>query len=346
MKGAMIARSPDSQGKNAHREPWQLALQDVVSDSDELLALLGLTPAALDIDGAPAFPLRVPRAFVARMRAHDPDDPLLRQVLPLTAERALLPGFSHDPLAELAANKVPGLLHKYHGRALLIVTGHCGIHCRYCFRRHFPYAARQPSRRQWSQVFDHIRRDDSISEVILSGGDPLAVPDRQLQWLIDQIEAIPRVSRLRIHSRLPVVIPQRVTAALVAMLAGTRLQTSVVIHANHARELDDDVAGALWPLRRAGIVLLNQSVLLAGVNDQVEALSALSERLFAIGVLPYYLHLLDQVAGAAHFEVSEPRMHDLRTAMLERLPGYLVPRFVRELPDARSKVAVFPGSSP
>lgn len=342
----MIARSPDSQGKNAYREPWQLALQDVVSDSDELLTLLGLTPAALNIDGAPSFPLRVPRAFVARMRPHDPDDPLLRQVLPLTAERAVLPGFSHDPLAELAANKVPGLLHKYHGRALLIVTGHCGIHCRYCFRRHFPYAARQPSRQQWSQVFDHIRRDDSISEVILSGGDPLAVPDRQLQWLIDQIEAIPQVNRLRIHSRLPVVIPQRVTAALVAMLAGTRLQASVVIHANHARELDDDVAAALRPLRRASIALLNQSVLLAGVNDQVEALSALSERLFAIGVLPYYLHLLDQVAGAAHFEVSEPRMHSLRTAMLERLPGYLVPRFVRELPDARSKVAVFPGASP
>lgn len=339
----MIARSPANwQAQDAHAEPWQLALQKVITDSDELLALLDLTPQALAIDRRQAFPLRVPRAFVARMQPGQADDPLLKQVLPVMAERRVLPGFGHDPLAEAEANKVPGLIHKYHGRVLLIVTSHCAIHCRYCFRRHFAYAANQPSRADWSQAFDYIRSDDSIREVILSGGDPLSVPDRHLQWLISQIEAIPSVSRLRIHSRLPVVVPQRITPALVAMLADSRLQVSLVLHANHAQELDDSLATALWPLRHAGIALLNQAVLLAGINDEVEALTELSERLFAIGVLPYYLHLLDRVAGATHFEVAEERVHLLRAAMLARLPGYLVPRFVREVARAESKVPLSP----
>jgi EF-P beta-lysylation protein EpmB len=343
MKAAMIARSPaDWQAKDAQAEPWQLALQKVITDSDELLALIDLTPQALAIDRRQTFPLRVPRAFVARMQPGRADDPLLRQVLPALAERRLLPGFGNDPLAEAEANKVPGLIHKYHGRVLLIVTSHCAIHCRYCFRRHFAYAANQPSRADWSQAFDYIRGDDSIREVILSGGDPLSVPDRHLQWLISQIEAIPAVSRLRIHSRLPVVVPQRITPALVALLAGSRLQVSLVLHANHAQELDDSLATALRPLRHAGIALLNQAVLLAGINDEVEALTELSERLFAIGVLPYYLHLLDRVAGATHFEVVEERVHLLRAAMLARLPGYLVPRFVREVARAESKVPLSP----
>jgi EF-P beta-lysylation protein EpmB len=343
MKGAMIARSPaDGQGEDAPAVAWQVALQTVVSDSDELLTLLGLSADDLAIDRGQTFPLRVPRAFVARMQPGRADDPLLRQVLPVVAERARMPGFTVDPLAEAEANPVPGLIHKYRGRVLLIVNGHCAIHCRYCFRRHFPYAAQQASKGEWSRAFDYIARDDSIREVILSGGDPLSVPDRHLQWLISQVEAIPGVARLRIHSRLPVVIPQRITPALVAVLAGSRLQASLVIHANHAQELDDSVAAALWPLRRAGIVLLNQTVLLAGINDEVEALSALSERLFAIGVLPYYLHLLDQVAGAAHFAVSEARAQALREALRARLPGYLVPQFVREVAQAASKIPLSP----
>ena len=339
----MIARSPaDGQGKLAAGEPWQLALQTVVTDCDELLALLGLSRADLAIDDQQKFSLRVPRSFIARMRPGTRDDPLLRQVLPQWAERAALPGFSADPLAEAEASKLPGMLAKFRGRVLLIVTGHCAVHCRYCFRRHFPYAATQPSRSDWSQVFDHIRRDESINEVILSGGDPLAVPDRHLQWMVGQIEAIPQVRRLRIHSRLPVVIPARITPGLVALLANTRLRVSLVIHANHAQELDDAVAAALEPLRRGGIALLNQSVLLAGVNDELEALAGLSERLFEIGVLPYYLHLLDRVAGAAHFAVPEERVHGLREALLARLPGYLVPRLVREVAHAPSKIPVFP----
>jgi EF-P beta-lysylation protein EpmB len=248
MKGAMIARSPaDGQGEDAPAVAWQVALQTVVSDSDELLTLLGLSADDLAIDRGQTFPLRVPRAFVARMQPGRADDPLLRQVLPVVAERARMPGFTVDPLAEAEANPVPGLIHKYRGRVLLIVNGHCAIHCRYCFRRHFPYAAQQASKGEWSRAFDYIARDDSIREVILSGGDPLSVPDRHLQWLISQVEAIPGVARLRIHSRLPVVIPQRITPALVAVLAGSRLQASLVIHANHAQELDDSVAAALWP---------------------------------------------------------------------------------------------------
>ena len=334
MKGAMIARSPSKwQGPGA--EPWQLALQTVVSDGGELLDLLDLAPPSLPIDRGQPFSLRVPRAFVARMQRGAQDDPLLKQVLPLLAESEAHAEFTADPLSEVTA--VPGLIHKYHGRVLLLVTGHCAIHCRYCFRRHFPYAASQPSRTSWSQAFDYIRRDPSLCEVILSGGDPLSAPDRHLQWLIDQIETIEHVRRLRIHSRLPVVIPQRATPELITMLSRTRLQASLVIHANHAQELDDSVAAALAPLRAAGVTLLNQSVLLAGVNDDADALSALSERLFEIGVLPYYLHLLDRVAGAAHFAVDEARVHALHDALLARLPGYLVPRFVREVPHEASK---------
>jgi len=354
MKGAMIAQGSQNLQADvvgpvvepmvvepAGAEPWQRALQNVITDLDELLDLLQLSRRVLSLDDKTSFPLRVPRAFVARMRLGDANDPLLLQVLPAAAERITLPGYSADPLAEADANKVPGLIHKYHGRVLLIVTGHCAIHCRYCFRRHFPYADNQPSRSDWSQAFDYIRANASISEVILSGGDPLSVPDRHLQWMLDEIAAIPHVQRLRIHTRLPVVVPERVTQALVTLLERSRLQVSVVLHANHAQELDASVAQALLPLRHAGIVLLNQAVLLAGINDSEQALADLSERLFALGVLPYYVHLLDAVAGAAHFDVSAAQVQALRAALLARLPGYLVPQFVREVPHAVSKIPLF-----
>lgn len=345
----MIARSPanlqvqtDLAATDAHEEPWQQALQNVITDVDELLSLLELSADDVDIDTTQAFPLKVPRALVARMQKGNPQDPLLLQVLPVMAERIVLPGYNHDPLQEADANKVPGLIHKYYGRVLLIVTGHCGIHCRYCFRRHFPYADNQPSRQDWSRAFEYIRNDASIAEVILSGGDPLAVPDRHLQWMIDAIAAIPHVQRLRIHSRLPVVIPARITRDLVAMLQATRLQACLVVHANHAQELDDDVQRALAPLRQGGITLLNQAVLLAGVNDDADTQVTLSERLFAIGVLPYYVHLLDHVAGATHFDAGDILVQSLRASLLARLPGYLVPQFVREVPQAASKIPVFP----
>lgn len=335
----MIARSSTAgQACGNAGESWQAALQSVITETDQLLAELGLGTRAIEVDHGSPFPLRVPRAWVARMQRQHAADPLLRQVLPLPSERAEVSGYAADPLHELAANTLPGLIHKYHGRVLVLAASHCAIHCRYCFRRHFPYAQNRPARAQWARAFAYIAADPSIHEVILSGGDPLSLPDRHLQWMLDQIAAIAHVARLRIHSRMPVVIPQRVTPQLVALLRSDRLRTSLVIHANHAAEIDDAVAAALAPLRFGGVTLLNQTVLLAGINDRADVLAELCERLFAVGVLPYYVHLLDHVAGAAHFAVSEERAQALHEALLARLPGYLVPRFVRDQPGAASKL--------
>jgi len=335
----MVARSAAAwQGTRAESASWQQALQALVEEPDQLADELGLDTRSLDVDRRPQFPLRVPRPFLARVEKGSRDDPLLRQVLPTLEERKTTPAFTTDPLAEHGASVRPGLIHKYHGRVLLIVSSHCAIHCRYCFRRHFPYSDNRLAREDWEQILVALRADHSLREVILSGGDPLSLPDRRLRWLIDKLAALPQLTRLRIHSRMPVVIPGRITPALTAMLGASRLHVSLVIHANHAHELDESVACALEPLRRAGITLLNQSVLLAGVNDDVSVLVELCERLFAIGVLPYYVHLLDRVAGSAHFEVSEERARHLQRELLARLPGYLVPRFVREQPDAASKV--------
>lgn len=313
---------------------WQGELAAAVRDPRELAALLDLPLSALvDADAADdRFPLRVPRPYVARMRPGDPQDPLLLQALPARAELIATPGYGEDPLAERAANQVPGLIHKYFGRVLLILSPACAIHCRYCFRRHFDYAGNTPGRTGWQAALDYIRRDDSISEVIYSGGDPLAAGDSLLAWLTEQLAAIPHLKRLRIHTRLPVVIPARVDAACLSWIAGCRLETSVVLHVNHANELDANVAAAARSLRAAGVTVLNQSVLLAGINDCAERLATLSEALFSIGVLPYYLHLLDRVQGAAHFAVDRTRAMALHTAMLARLPGYLVPRLVEEVP--------------
>jgi EF-P beta-lysylation protein EpmB len=266
------------------------------------------------------------------MRRGDPHDPLLRQVLPMAQELLAVTGFIHDPVGDIAAMARPGVLHKYAGRALLVTTGACAIHCRYCFRRHFDYAGNTPGRTGWQAALDYIRRDDSISEVIYSGGDPLAAGDSLLAWLTEQLAAIPHLKRLRVHTRLPVVIPARIDTACLAWLAGTRLQTSVVLHVNHANELDTHVGAAAGALRAAGVTVLNQAVLLAGVNDCAERLAALSETLFSMGILPYYLHLLDRVQGAAHFAVERARAVELHSAVLARLRGYLVPRLVEEVP--------------
>lgn len=318
---------------------WQRELAGAVRDPAELLALLQLDPALLPGARAAAeqFPLRVPRGFVARMRPGDPDDPLLRQVLPLASELETVPGFVADPVGDLEVSLTPGLLQKYAGRVLLVTTGACGVHCRYCFRRHFPYGQESPRGKGLDLALERIAGDPEISEVILSGGDPLSLSDERLVGLIERIEAIPHVRRLRLHSRQPVVLPSRVTEALARSLAASRLQSVMVIHANHANELDNAVLGALDRLRVAGVTLLNQAVLLKGVNDSVAALADLSETLFAGAVLPYYLHLLDPVQGAAHFEVAEDRALGLIEALRARLPGYLVPRLVREEAGAPSK---------
>lgn len=323
------------------RQPqhWRHLLAQAVSDPQTLLAMLRLDPRLLEPAtlAAASFRLRVPLGYVARMRKGDPNDPLLRQVLPLGAELETGDGYSTDPLDEHNAMPVPGLLHKYHGRILLTLTGACAIHCRYCFRRHYPYNQHNPLNAHWQQSLDYIRQRADIKEVILSGGDPLSLPDSRLATLISDLETIPHVKVLRIHSRIPVTLPERVDIDMTTWANTTRLQLVLVIHSNHANELDNSVAAALADLRHSGATLLNQSVLLHGVNDSSKALIDLSERLFSIGVLPYYLHQLDPVQGAAHFEVDDQTARTLITQMRCKLPGYLVPKLVREQPGTAAK---------
>ncbi|HSD95792.1 MAG TPA: EF-P beta-lysylation protein EpmB [Sulfuricaulis sp.] len=319
---------------------WQSALARAITDPAELLAAVGLGNEWLPAATAAArlFPLRVPRGFVARMRPSDPCDPLLRQVLPLAEECLAVEGFGADPVGDLSAMVVPGVLHKYHGRVLLTATGACAVHCRYCFRRHFPYADANPAIDQWRSALDYIAGEESITEVILSGGDPLSLSDRRLADLARRLEAIPHLRRMRLHTRVPIVLPERVNDELRDWLGATRLKTAVVVHANHANEIDASVKTALAGLKTSGAELLNQSVLLRGVNDSTEALMALSEKLFEAGVLPYYLHMLDKAQGAAHFEVEEVVARRLMAELNRQLPGYLVPRLVREIPDAPGKL--------
>ncbi len=302
-------------------------------DPRELLSLLGLEALAAAISDAAAaqFPLRVPRGFIARMRHGDPHDPLLRQVLPVLDEEHLVLGFSLDAVGDTAARRGSGVIQKYQGRALLIATGSCAVNCRYCFRRHYPYAEDTAAAASWGAAIAQIRADASIHEVILSGGDPLSLADHKLAELTDALRDIPHLRRLRIHSRLPVVLPERIDAGLLRWLRGLPWPVVCVIHANHAHEFNAEVDAALAALRSIGVVLLNQAVLLRGVNDSVEALAALCERGFAAGVVPYYLHQLDRVQGAAHFEVPDDRALALHAALAAQLPGYLVPRLVCEI---------------
>jgi EF-P beta-lysylation protein EpmB len=274
------------------------------------------------------------------MHYGDAKDPLLRQVFPLTDESLEIEGYNSDPVGDALAERTEGLLHKYNGRALLVTTGACAIHCRYCFRRHYPYSASNPLARQWQETLATLKSDNSINEVILSGGDPLALSDDKLSQIAADIASIPHIKRLRIHSRLPLVIPDRVDTALLNWVSKTRLDVVMVIHANHANEIDMETAAALNRLTDAGCLMLNQSVLLKGVNDSVEALVDLSERLSELKVMPYYLHLLDKVQGAAHFDVPNEKGIELVDALRSRLPGYLVPRLVREISGEASKTLI------
>jgi EF-P beta-lysylation protein EpmB len=319
---------------------WQTELSHAITQLDELLKILELSPTAVNSSllAAQQFALRVPRGYVARMRKADPQDPLLLQVLPLQQELFAVPGYTTDPLQEKAANPIPGLLHKYHDRVLLTLTGSCAINCRYCFRRHFPYAENNPGMQGWQQAIDYIASKSEIREVIYSGGDPLLLKDGQLQEITDKIAAIAHVKRLRIHSRIPIVLPERITDELLSCLTSTRLQPVMVVHCNHANEIDDAVINAMQKLQAAKIPVLNQTVLLKGVNDSVRALIELSESLFAAGIMPYYLHLLDKVQGAAHFEVSENIAKQLAWEMMQQVSGYLVPKLVCEKPGALAKV--------
>ncbi|MHB8455320.1 MAG: EF-P beta-lysylation protein EpmB [Acidiferrobacterales bacterium] len=327
---------------------WQAALAQAITDPVELLAAVGLGPELIPAARAAArlFPLRVPRGFVARMAWGDPDDPLLRQVLPLGLECLEAEGYGRDPVGDLAAMAAPGVLHKYHGRVLLTATGACAVHCRYCFRRHFPYTEANAASDHWRAALAHVAADPAVTEVILSGGDPLMLSDRRLAELTGELEALAQVRRLRIHTRLPVVLPERVDDGLLGWLSGLQLQTVIVVHVNHPREIDGSVRTALGQLRRAGATVLNQSVLLRGVNDTAETLAVLSEALFAAGVLPYYLHMLDKVQGAAHFGVADDVAQKIMLQLRAQLPGYLVPRCVRELPGRDAKIPLDAGVEP
>ena len=322
---------------------WQTALSQAITTPKELLATLKLNPEDLPISHQACldFPLRVPHGFVARMQPGDPLDPLLQQILPINKELELIPGFTQDPLEEQRANPRPGLLHKYQGRVLLTMTGACAIHCRYCFRRHFPYADNNPGTQGWQQAMEYIKQDPSISEVLLSGGDPLLIKDVPLSLFIKQLAEIKHIKRLRIHTRLPIVLPERITTDLITSLTKTRLKPIIVIHCNHPNEIDSTVKTAMEKLKKAGIILFNQSVLLKNINNNPTILIQLSEELFNIGVIPYYLHLLDKVQGAAHFEVSKEEALDLYKEMTKNLPGYLVPKLVREEAGALAKSLVF-----
>ena len=311
---------------------WHDSLAAAIREPALLLQRLGLPDSLLEParNAARLFSVMVPESYLQRIRPGDSNDPLLRQVLPLGDELPEVPGFVHDAVDDQASRTAPGLLQKYQGRALMILTGACAVHCRYCFRRHYPYGDEPKRLDDWEPALHAIAEDESLHEILLSGGDPLMVPDRRLGELIQRLETIPHLRRLRIHSRLPIVLPDRVSPELVELLTTSRLTPIVVVHANHPREIEGDCSAALRMLVRSGITTLNQAVLLRGINDSVEALQELCERLIDLGVIPYYLHQLDRVRGAAHFEVDETVGRELVAELRRRLPGYAVPRFVRE----------------
>lgn len=328
---------------SAEKPSWQQQLADISHSAKALLQRLDLPEHLLlaGEKGAQDFPIRVPLAYLNRIKKGDIHDPLLRQVWPLAEETQTPPtGFVLDPLGEVSSNTAAGIVHKYKNRVLLIVNGSCAVHCRYCFRRHFPYDDNRLSRQQWMDTLDYIQQRPEINEVIFSGGDPLSSSDKRLFDLIAAIEAIPHVNRLRIHTRLPIVIPDRMTQQLIQRLTSSRLKIIMVVHANHANEIDEDVGHALQTMKRAGIHVLNQSVLLKGVNDSAQSLIALSERLFEFDAMPYYLHLLDPVVGAHHFDVSESVATQLMLEIQKTLPGFLVPKLVREIDGRPSKTLI------
>lgn len=323
---------------------WQSQMSDLITDPHELLNILGLEPEDL-LSGAilasAQFKLRVPRAFVTKMQHENPLDPLLLQVLPHHLELEDHAGFVSDPLGEEAANQLPGVLHKYKSRFLLTLTGACAIHCRYCFRRHFPYQENLPKNEDWLNIEKYLLSQPDINEVILSGGDPLTLSNRQLTLWLKRIESLNQIEILRIHSRVPVTIPARLDEELVSLLKNSRLRIILVVHSNHPNELDDNICQQLSKLSQQDILILNQSVLLKGVNDSVEVLTALSQRLFSARVIPYYLHVLDKVKGAHHFDLGVEDIDRIYTGLLAALPGYLVPKLVREIAGEHNKTPLY-----
>ncbi|AMM30274.1 MULTISPECIES: EF-P beta-lysylation protein EpmB [Acinetobacter] len=323
---------------------WQSQLSDLITDPSELLSLLELSSEQL-LSGAilasEKFKLRVPRAFVGKMNAKNPLDPLLLQVLPHHLELEEHPEFVTDPLGEEAANQLPGVLHKYKSRFLLTLTGACAVHCRYCFRRHFPYQENLPKNEDWLNIKNYIEANSNINEIILSGGDPLTLSNRKLALWLERLSSLKQIQILRIHSRVPIVIPNRIDEELISLLKNSRLRIVLVVHSNHASELDDFTCSKLLQLSDHHITVLNQAVLLKGVNDSAQTLIDLSYRLFEARVMPYYLHVLDKVKGAQHFDLESSEIDDIYRDVLANLPGYLVPKLVREIAGEKNKTPLF-----
>jgi len=336
---ATTSPSPSVPDETDSKSPWKKSLAGAYHDPQELLADLGIEADLVVLDPAPTFPFRVPREFAEKMRHGDLDDPLLRQVLPFAQELSSSEGFLADPVEDSTFETQPGLLHKYLNRALIITTGGCAINCRYCFRRNFPYQNSVGNTR-FQKIIETLQQSTDIEEIILSGGDPLLLDDEKLAGLCAELDAISHLKRLRIHTRLPVTIPSRITPALQKTLGETRLEVAFVIHANHPNEVDTTLAQGLKSLHKCGVNLFNQSVLLRGVNDAPSSLVRLSERLFSANVTPYYVHLLDPVSGSAHFAVSLERAKEIEQSMRDVLPGYLLPKFVREIPHQTSKTPI------
>lgn len=311
---------------------WQKELAAAFTEPERLLDYLQIDSSELGADFAARklFPMRVPRPFAERMEKGNIHDPLLMQVLPLRQEFVQASGFVTDPLLEQDSG-IKGMLHKYQSRVLLLVRGGCAVNCRYCFRRHFPYEDNHLNRDGWRLVLDQIAADENINEVIYSGGDPLMAKDSFLAWLTNEITQIPHIRHIRIHTRLPVVIPQRVTLEMLDWFTQTRLKSVMVLHINHANEVDEHLIGAIKMLKDQGVTLFNQSVLLKGINDSADAQVALNQTVYEAGVLPYYLHMLDKVAGASHFAVDDESARKIQAEVIKRLPGFLVPKLVREI---------------
>ncbi|OYP33929.1 EF-P beta-lysylation protein EpmB [Rhodopirellula sp. MGV] len=331
-------------GPRADRNPgssvsWQSAMKHAIRSGEELCRYVGIDPETAGVLEN-RFPTFVPRELANRIKRGDPSDPILRQVLPVTNETVEAAGFVSDPVGDLNASQTGGVLHKYHGRALIVTHGACAVHCRYCFRREFPYSELNAQKSKWAPALDYIRNDATIEEVLLSGGDPLTLSDASLAGLIDELADIEHVQRVRLHTRLPIVIPQRVTSELLNLLGGTRLGVWMVIHANHSQEFDAAVDASIKRLRSEGVTVLNQSVLLAGINDDADTLIELSKTLINRGVQPYYLHQLDKVRGASHFWVSPQEGRQLVQQMRESLPGYAVPTYVVEEAGEPSKTPI------
>lgn len=286
----------------------------------------------------PTFPISLPRRLAEKIEPGNIQDPIFRQFVPLCDETTTVDGFLCDPLHECEVRPCSNLLHKYYGRALLMTTSACGMHCRFCFRRHFPFSS---SRKDFSEELSYLLSHTEIEEVILSGGDPLALSTKTLSDLLARIENVPHIRRLRLHTRFPIGIPERIDEELLACLTSVKKPVVIALSVNHPKELDTDVREAFHRLKSIGIMLLSQTVLLRGINDSTQILCQLMAHLADFGVLPYYLHQLDRVAGAHHFEVPVSKGLELVATLRATLPGYMVPRYVQERPNHAGKQLLF-----